>query len=504
MSFEYALLNWHSGDQQKIAPLRLPANKTFEKRRTADHTRRMQKIRRYCEEVLHPILVDTLEKWWLPYTKFQFECQGILVHPNGEREPFTFYNSDIRIGRSPTCHIVLASPTVSGMHCQIQFRGERIYCMDMGSTNGTYIGDEKLTPHTPHEIHIDTDIFIHPYRIRITSVNQNFQKKFRCAVSWKSNAYIRSWDVLGKRFSREDLWVLAFRNGAPIALVLPYSFVRFFTWIMGLPDSGEIALPDPVDREITAFLVHQISTELSKRLEVSLNVSSLCTFEEVQEIVTGEGGFDVVEYELICEEKKVPVWVVLPVHAEDSGERILPEFPVVIQVIGGWFRLGMTELMHVDPGDILLPDVWFYALADPGNETHVVLQAGNVFQKSVLQVQEGECKLTLSKRWEYLPQGGILVSDESHEHQVEGNGVHFPDDAEFQIVIELGRIRVPLRDLMEWDEEKVLVLHRRVEDPVDILINQAGEYRKIGEGKLVDYEGQVGVQIIRWLVKKHE
>ena len=273
---------------------------------------------------------------------------------------------------------------------------------------------------------------------------------------------------------------------------------------MGLPDSGEIALPDPVDREITAFLVHQISTELSKRLEVSLNVSSLCTFEEVQEIVTGEGGFDVVEYELKCEEKKVPVWVVLPVHVEDSGERILPEFPVVIQVIGGWFRLGMTELMHVDPGDILLPDVWFYALADPGNETHVVLQAGNVFQKSVLQVQEGECKLTLSKRWEYLPQGGILVSDESHEHQVEGNGVHFPDDAEFQIVIELGRIRVPLRDLMEWDEEKVLVLHRRVEDPVDILINQAGEYRKIGEGKLVDYEGQVGVQIIRWLVKKHE
>ncbi len=50
-----------------------------------------------------------------------------------------------RIGRSPKNDLQLDHPTVSGAHCEIVVSADGIVVRDLGSTNGTYINEEKIT-----------------------------------------------------------------------------------------------------------------------------------------------------------------------------------------------------------------------------------------------------------------------------------------------------------------------------------------------------------------------
>jgi len=53
-----------------------------------------------------------------------------------------------RIGRSPKNDLQLDHPTVSSTHCEIVVSAEGIAVRDLGSTNGTYINQEKITEGT--------------------------------------------------------------------------------------------------------------------------------------------------------------------------------------------------------------------------------------------------------------------------------------------------------------------------------------------------------------------
>jgi pSer/pThr/pTyr-binding forkhead associated (FHA) protein len=41
---------------------------------------------------------------------------------------------------------------VSGLHCQLEVSDEVVTLTDLGSTNGTFIGDDRIEPNTPHEL----------------------------------------------------------------------------------------------------------------------------------------------------------------------------------------------------------------------------------------------------------------------------------------------------------------------------------------------------------------
>lgn len=49
------------------------------------------------------------------------------------------------VGSSPDCDIRVDSPTVSGRHCRLTQRGESYLLEDLQSTNGTFVGDERIT-----------------------------------------------------------------------------------------------------------------------------------------------------------------------------------------------------------------------------------------------------------------------------------------------------------------------------------------------------------------------
>jgi pSer/pThr/pTyr-binding forkhead associated (FHA) protein len=60
--------------------------------------------------------------------------------------------SGVLIGRNPECALVLDDDYASGRHCRIAPGPDGWMVEDLGSTNGTYLGRERLTGSRPVEV----------------------------------------------------------------------------------------------------------------------------------------------------------------------------------------------------------------------------------------------------------------------------------------------------------------------------------------------------------------
>jgi hypothetical protein len=74
------------------------------------------------------------------------------------------------IGRDSESDIVLDDRRVSRRHCEIRWEGDHATVTDLGSNNGTYLGDVKLIPHQPERFRPGTGIRVPPYTIRLEAV----------------------------------------------------------------------------------------------------------------------------------------------------------------------------------------------------------------------------------------------------------------------------------------------------------------------------------------------
>lgn len=64
-------------------------------------------------------------------------------------------------------------------------------------------------------------------------------------------------------------------------------------------------------------------------------------------------------------------------------------------------------------------------------------------------------------------------------------------DVEVQLSVQLGRVRLPLRELLALDTGSVVELDRSAESPVDVLVNGT----LVAHGEVVVVEGEFGVRI---------
>ncbi|MFN7551216.1 MAG: FHA domain-containing protein [Pseudomonadota bacterium] len=72
----------------------------------------------------------------------------VLHHLEGSRagQVDSYSQPVVLVGRAPDCHLVLASDKgVSGKHCEIRQSGGQFEVVDSSSTNGTFVGDERVT-----------------------------------------------------------------------------------------------------------------------------------------------------------------------------------------------------------------------------------------------------------------------------------------------------------------------------------------------------------------------
>jgi hypothetical protein len=62
------------------------------------------------------------------------------------------FSDTVLIGRSETNDIVLPDASISKLHARLRAQGGALTLFDAGSSNGTYIGRERLVPDRPYEL----------------------------------------------------------------------------------------------------------------------------------------------------------------------------------------------------------------------------------------------------------------------------------------------------------------------------------------------------------------
>lgn len=71
------------------------------------------------------------------------------------------------------------------------------------------------------------------------------------------------------------------------------------------------------------------------------------------------------------------------------------------------------------------------------------------------------------------------------------NGIELLKDVSLTVQAELGRTRRQVKDILRLQVGTVLQLDKEAGDPVDVLVNE----KAIARGKVVEIDGQYGVQI---------
>jgi hypothetical protein len=67
---------------------------------------------------------------------------------------YTIHEGDNVIGRGRDCDLCLTSGPISRRHATIRWDGQRAWVIDLGSTNGTRLNGENLTPHQAYPLNI--------------------------------------------------------------------------------------------------------------------------------------------------------------------------------------------------------------------------------------------------------------------------------------------------------------------------------------------------------------
>ncbi|MFE9657632.1 FHA domain-containing protein [Micromonospora sp. NPDC006431] len=79
------------------------------------------------------------------------ELMPLLTVSGGAMRGFSFRvgRDPLVIGRAPTAHIVLADPHLSRRHATVQLTPEGSWLTDLGSTNGTWLNDQRISGSVP-------------------------------------------------------------------------------------------------------------------------------------------------------------------------------------------------------------------------------------------------------------------------------------------------------------------------------------------------------------------
>jgi len=73
------------------------------------------------------------------------DAKLVMFRPNGQRKDFPVINSPTVIGRGENCDLRVPLLSVSRRHCELRVLGHAIKVKDLGSSNGTYVNNGRLT-----------------------------------------------------------------------------------------------------------------------------------------------------------------------------------------------------------------------------------------------------------------------------------------------------------------------------------------------------------------------
>jgi len=92
-------------------------------------------------------------------------AQLIVQTREGEIKAIPLQSLVLRIGRNPECDLQLNNGMVSRAHAEVRLGLRGATLTDLGSSNGTFIGDQRLLPNQPHLLADGTSFRIGAYQL---------------------------------------------------------------------------------------------------------------------------------------------------------------------------------------------------------------------------------------------------------------------------------------------------------------------------------------------------
>jgi hypothetical protein len=97
-----------------------------------------------------------------------------ITHPDGRKEIIQIVNERTVIGRGANADIRIKDNRISREHCALELKGDKIYVVDLGGSNGTWIGRTKILPNVREPFPQEETVFIGPARLNHVKSSSQF------------------------------------------------------------------------------------------------------------------------------------------------------------------------------------------------------------------------------------------------------------------------------------------------------------------------------------------
>lgn len=147
-------------------------------------------------------------------------CLLVRIYPVDEIEkPLEFQREPLLVGRDASCSLTIDADSVSRRHALIEFDGRSHTVTDLGSTNGTYINDQRV--HSVCALHNGDRIRFGNHIYKYLTADQIEMHYHEVVFSMMTTDGLTS--VYNKRYFLETLdreLMLSCRSGSPLALIM--------------------------------------------------------------------------------------------------------------------------------------------------------------------------------------------------------------------------------------------------------------------------------------------
>lgn len=462
---------------------------------------------------------------------------AIEVKPASGGSPLSSMHAtdEITIGTHATNQVRLSSPQVSRRHARIVREGGGYQLVDQGSSNGTFLRGERIQPG-----------YAYPLQNGETFSCPGFEITLRWAEEAPAPIFeslrvssLRLEDGAGALAQAPRQGLLAAiriepggaRLLAEIGLPLGQLLVRR---VLGgnQPLAGAAAVSvqplTSADKGVLELVVVKLLDDMQRawggQAEATLHLERVYDGgETAAAAVLGNGPVLVVSAGLTFDNRRDAVRLLVPRDdipklseqlertIDPAGSTIEELYHRYADVVGvtrielacevGAMKIARRELRELEPGSICFPEQLSLRIENDAVVGEVTLTPGLGTGRAKIHARLTQYATPARMELIDFELGASgrpeehAMTDPTQGHEELGDGVAMLDDVPMPMVIELGRLSLTVRDLAKLRRGQVLELARGAEDPVNLVVDG----HLVGTGKLVNVEGEIGVQILELL-----
>ena len=391
---------------------------------------------------------------------------------------------EIFLGRGPDNDVVLAANAIATRHARLALTEDGALLEDLGSQLGTYVWDKKIPPKQVQLLRHGDQFTVFPYRFRV-QLEAGWTPEREANVSPSTLSALSRVQFLESSPANWPVFVVQSHPGGREALLQasPGFLASLEQRILARFGIDSVKQPVPSDAALLEFLVLAVLEHVNRGLRFPVQFS--LARDKGRSIDNARGlflGFAIgvggltghfrlfLPFDFLFTDKTV--------HLDESRSGYPAGLAWSLPISAGFVDLSLDEMVQIGLGDIVM------AHAAPA------LLFPNDFDKGWWMAVEP----SNSRRFrvdKYFERSAPV--DAGSEAQPATNK---PDlkTLPLRVQVVLGEREFSLGEIQSLTPGTIVELDIAKTDPVRLMVNG----KILGEGELVDVEGNLAVKILRW------